>query len=75
MHHHAAIIDLVERTERAGPTCACGRPMIAAAHGSELWLECLALRDPRPRRLGRLATRLGGHERRLLLEDLGAAAA
>jgi hypothetical protein len=62
-------VDMIEQAERSAPYCLCGSHMAAAAHGSEIWLECVDLNQERSG-VSALYARLTGwaHTRSLIME-------
>ncbi len=62
-------VDLIERAERSGPYCLCGRHMIAVADDHSVWMECSSRSEPTTGLSG-LISRLTafGHTRRLIMD-------
>lgn len=61
-------VEQIEAAERTTSTCACGRHLMAVAHGDEIWLECAALEQERTG-LASLVARLTAftHTRRMIM--------
>ena len=62
-------VELIESAERSAPYCLCGRHMIAAADGGQVWLECSSRMVEKTGVAG-LWSRITafGHTRRMIME-------
>jgi hypothetical protein len=62
-------VERIEAAERSSPHCSCGSHMVAAAHGDEIWLECVS-HDQQRTGIRGLVARLTAfaHSRRLILQ-------
>jgi hypothetical protein len=62
-------VDLIESAERSVPYCACGSHMVAVAHDSHIWLECLNQTQPKNGLSGFYARITSfTHTRRMIME-------
>ena len=62
-------VELIESAERSAPYCLCGRHMIAAADGGQVWLECSSRMVEKTGFAGFWARITAfGHTRRMIME-------
>ena len=62
-------VELIESAERSAPYCLCGRHMIAAADGGQVWLECSSRMVEKTGVSGFWARITAfGHTRRMIME-------
>lgn len=54
MNNDRQIVDLIERTNDAKPSCPCGRHTTTVWRDGAVWLECVSLSRPHEGRVARI---------------------